>query len=210
MPVNHASYDDIAECYDSYLRENPIYHEIVLPNLLELAGAIDGQTICDLACGQGWIARELARRGAQVTGVDLAEQLLVLARRSEEEDPLGIEYLQDDAQNAQTLTEASFDGTVCILALMTIPDLEAVFRTVRRILKPGGWFVFTITHPCFETPPAGWLRTEGGSSSHSDAGEASHGIPPPSCCAYQREHGFTGWATWTSIEAAWRGTNLSL
>jgi ubiquinone/menaquinone biosynthesis C-methylase UbiE len=162
MPVNHASYDDIAEWYDSYLRENPIYHEIVLPNLLELAGEMDGQTICDLACGQGWIARALARRGAQVTGVDLAEQLLVLARRYEEREPLGIEYLQDDAQRAQTLTEASFDGTTCILALMTIPDLEAVFRTVRRILKPGGWFVFAITHPCFETPHAGWLRTDEG------------------------------------------------
>jgi ubiquinone/menaquinone biosynthesis C-methylase UbiE len=162
MPVNHASYDDIAQWYDSYLRENPIYHEIVLPTLLELAGEVNGQTICDLACGQGWIARELARRGAQVTGVDLADQLLVLARRYEEREPLGIEYLQDDAQSAQTLAEASFDGTTCILALMTIPDLGAVFRTVRRILKPGGWFVFAITHPCFETPHAGWLSTDEG------------------------------------------------
>ena len=97
-----------------------------------------------------------------MTGVDLAEQLLVLARRYEEREPLGIEYLQDDAQSPQTLTEASFDGTTCILALMTIPDLGAVFHTVRRILKPGGWFVFAITHPCFETPHAGWLSTDEG------------------------------------------------
>jgi 2-polyprenyl-3-methyl-5-hydroxy-6-metoxy-1,4-benzoquinol methylase len=93
MPVNHASYDDIS------LRENPIYHEIVLPNLFELVGEKHGQTICDLACGQGWIARELARRGAHVTRVDLAQQLLALARRYEEQDPLGIEYLQDDIQS---------------------------------------------------------------------------------------------------------------
>jgi 2-polyprenyl-3-methyl-5-hydroxy-6-metoxy-1,4-benzoquinol methylase len=93
MPVNHASYDDIAEWYDIYLQENPIYHEIVLPNLLELAGETRGQTICDLACGQSWIARELARRGAHVTGVDLAEPLLALARRYEERDPLGIASL---------------------------------------------------------------------------------------------------------------------
>jgi ubiquinone/menaquinone biosynthesis C-methylase UbiE len=162
MPVNHASYDDIAEWYDSYLRENPIYHEIVLPTLLELIGEVHGQTICDLACGQGWIARELARRGAHVTGVDLARQLLTLARRSEEQDPLGIEYFQDNAQSAQTQASASFDGTICILALMNIPDVGAVFRTVRRILKPGGWFVFAITHPCFETPHAAWMRTDEG------------------------------------------------
>ncbi len=72
--MNHASYDDIAQWYDSYLRENPIYHELVLPTLLELVGEVAGQTICDLACGQGWIARALARRGARVTGVDLAER----------------------------------------------------------------------------------------------------------------------------------------
>ena len=162
MPVNHASYDDIAEWYDIYLRENPIYHEIVLPHLLELVGEVHWKTICDLACGQGWIARELAQRGAHVTGVDLAEHLLALARRYEEWDPLGIEYLQDDAQSAHTLTEAGFDGTTCILALMNIPDVGAVFRTVRRILKPGGWFVFAITHPCFETPHAGLMETDEG------------------------------------------------
>jgi ubiquinone/menaquinone biosynthesis C-methylase UbiE len=97
-----------------------------------------------------------------MTGVDLAEQLLALARRSEERDPLGIEYLQDDAQSAQTQASASYDGTTCLLALMNIPDLGAVFRTVRRILKPGGWFVFAITHPCLETPHSGWMSTDEG------------------------------------------------
>ncbi len=43
------------------------------------------------------------------------------------------------------------------MALINIPDLQAVFQTVRRILKPGGWFVFAITHPCFETPHAQWI-----------------------------------------------------
>ena len=83
----------------------------MLPTLLELVGEVNGQTICDLACGQGCIARALARRGARVTGVDLAEQMVVLARRSEEPEPLGIAYLQDVAQSAHTLPEASFDGT---------------------------------------------------------------------------------------------------
>jgi len=168
--VDHASYNDIAEWYDSYLRENPIYHEIVLPNLLELVGEVHGQTICDLACGQGWIARELARRGAHVRGVDLAENLLELARLYEEREPLGIEYLQDDAQSAYTQASASFDGATCILALMNIPDVEAAFRTVRRILKPGGWFVFAITHPCFETPHAGWITTDEGTVARTVGG----------------------------------------
>jgi ubiquinone/menaquinone biosynthesis C-methylase UbiE len=170
MPVNQAPYDDIAEWYDRYLRENPIYQDVVLPTLLELVGEVQGQAICDLACGQGWIARELARRGARVTGVDVAEQLLALARRYEAQEPLGIEYVQDDAQHARTLANASFDGATCVLALMNIPDLPAVFHTARRLLQPGGWLVFAITHPCFETPHAGWMTTDEGTLVRTVAG----------------------------------------
>src|SRR2546429_7169838 len=108
--MSHASYNDIAEWYDQYLRESPMYRGVFLPQFWELVGDVGGQAICDLACGQGWIARELARRGAQVTGVDLAENLLALARRAEEQEPLGIVYLQGDAQNPVVFPSSSFDG----------------------------------------------------------------------------------------------------
>jgi ubiquinone/menaquinone biosynthesis C-methylase UbiE len=155
--MGSASYNDIAGWYDTYLRENPFYAEIVLPNVVALAGNVQGQRMCDLACGQGWIARELARRGAHVTGIDLAENMLEIARRHEKHAPLGIEYVQGDAQSALELTDGSFDGCICVMALMNLDDLPQVFQTVHRILKPGGWFVFAITHPCFQTPGAHWI-----------------------------------------------------
>jgi 2-polyprenyl-3-methyl-5-hydroxy-6-metoxy-1,4-benzoquinol methylase len=154
----NAPYNDIAAWYDQYLQEQPIYEDVVLPTLLSLVGSVQGQAICDLACGQGWFARELARRGAQVTGVDLAEQQIALARQYEDQEPLGIAYSVDDVQVAVSLTDGSFDGSICILALMDIPDIEAVFRTCRRILKPGGGLVFAITHPCFTGPDAQWME----------------------------------------------------
>lgn len=160
--MNQASYNDIADWYDSYLRENSIYHDVVLPCLLELAGDVEGHSICDLACGQGWFARELAKQGARVRGIDLANCLLTLARQYEEQDPQGIIYQQDDAQSACSLPHSTFDGVVCVLALMDIPDLEAVFQTARRILKPGGWLIFAITHPCFEVPHAQWFTIDDG------------------------------------------------
>src|SRR6266571_172531 len=83
--MTQASYNDIAEWYDQFLRERPVYREVILPNLLALVGEVEGEVICDLACGQGWVARELARRGAQVTGLDLAPNLLAHAQRSEEQ-----------------------------------------------------------------------------------------------------------------------------
>ena len=152
--MGEASYDDIADWYDQFLQERPVYFEVILPNVLELVGKVAGENICDLACGQGWVARELARRGAQVTGIDLSPRLLALARRYEEQEALGILYFQGDAQHIELLSDGSFTGCVCVLALTNIPDLQGVFQTVRQILKPAGWFVFAIPHPCFETPHA--------------------------------------------------------
>src|SRR5712691_5345545 len=120
--MTEASYNDIAEWYDQFLRERPVYYEVILPNLLALVGEIQGEDICDLACGQGWVARELAQRGAQVTGLDLAPNLLALARRYEEQEPLGIVYLQGDAQCADLLNNSRFTGCVCVMALTNIPD----------------------------------------------------------------------------------------
>jgi ubiquinone/menaquinone biosynthesis C-methylase UbiE len=154
--LTRTSYNDIAEWYDQYLQERPIYSEVILPNILELVGSVDGQAICDLACGQGWVARELARRGARVIGLDAAPNMLALARSYEEMEPLGIEYVEGDAQQAEQLGERQFNGCVCVMALINIPDVRATFRGVARILQPEGWFVFVITHPCFETPHAHW------------------------------------------------------
>jgi len=152
-----ASYNDIAQWYDQFLRDRPVYTEVILPNLLSLIGKFEGEVICDLACGQGWVARELARRGAQVIGLDLSPNLLVLAHDYEEQEPLGITYVQGDAQSADPLSNNQLTGCVCNMALINIPDLQATIQKVRRILKPGGWFVFAITHPCFETPYAQWI-----------------------------------------------------
>jgi ubiquinone/menaquinone biosynthesis C-methylase UbiE len=156
--TDNATYNDIAEWYDRYLDERPIYYEVLRPSVLDLAGGLQGTAVCDLACGQGWVARDLARRGARVTGLDLAHNLLALARRYEEQEPLGIVYLEGDAQYGDPLPDGGFSGCVCIMALTNIPDLAAVFGTVRRILVPGGWLVFAIPHPCFDTPDAVWTE----------------------------------------------------
>jgi SAM-dependent methyltransferase len=83
--------------------------------------------------------------------------MLALARRYEELEPLGIGYVEGDAQQAEQLGERQFSGCVCVMALINIPDVRATFRSVARILRPGGWFVFAIPHPCFQTPHAEWI-----------------------------------------------------
>ena len=141
-------YDAIATWYDESIRRGGSLHDFVLPELFELMGYIRGSTICDLACGQGVLSRRLAGQGTYVVGVDLSAELLQIARREEHDDPLGITYLHDDAQQLHRLADATFDGVVCTLALMDIVDLAQAATTIWRILRPGGWFVFTLLHPC--------------------------------------------------------------
>jgi ubiquinone/menaquinone biosynthesis C-methylase UbiE len=62
---------------------------------------------------------------------------------------LGVAYVQGDAQDLAPLGDASFDGVVCRMALMDIPQLAPTIRAVARVLRDGGWFVFSIVHPCF-------------------------------------------------------------
>ena len=110
-----------------------------------------------LACGWGPLSRDLAERGAVVTGVELSEPLLELARAVESDQPQGIRYLYGDASTLTWWDHDFFDGVVCNMALMDIDDLGAAAATIRDVLRPGGWFNISLLHPCFpgEATPDG-------------------------------------------------------
>lgn len=162
-----AAYDQVAELYDGWYAGRPMLDD---PVTIELLGDVSGLRVLDLACGQGWTARWLAAHGAHVVGLDISSRLLDIARRHEREAPLGIAYVRADAQGAGTLVGEKFDGVLCNGALMDIEGLDPTVAGVARVLRPGGWFVFSITHPCFKAPRAGelvdhvdqsWRRTVG-------------------------------------------------
>ncbi|TCN41891.1 methyltransferase family protein [Kribbella orskensis] len=127
------------------------------PTFDGLVGDVRGQRVAAVACGQGRDARRLADLGAEVVGIDASESLLAHARRFEQETPRGIEYVHGDAHDLRRLPDASFDGVVCHMALMDIPELEPALRSIARILVPGGWFVASIVHPCYKPPAHGEL-----------------------------------------------------
>lgn len=154
-----ARYDAIAEWYDASVMQGGSFFQRAL---LDLTGAVEHKLLCDLACGQGVVARALARRGAHVTGIDLSARLLEIARRYEDAEPLGVRYRQGDAQSLATVADASFDGVACNLALMDIPDPAAVFRATHRVVRPGGWLIFSIVHPCFFPPDSLWITDDDG------------------------------------------------
>ena len=156
-----ARYDEVADWFDDLVRGWSDGLEPVASAVLELAGDLADRRVCDLGCGQGQLARQMAGLGAAVVGVDISEQLLQIAERDEAAEPLGIEYVNDDASELSSLANGSFDGVVCNWSLLDIDDLEACFRAVERILRPGGWLVFSITHPCFLTRDYAWKSERG-------------------------------------------------
>lgn len=141
-----AAYDEVADAYSRALDPDGV--GLVDPVLTELVGDVSGKDVLSLACGQGQDARLLASLGASVTGVDVSVEMLRYARRHEADDPRGISYLRGDAHDL-TFLDRRFDGVVCHMALMDIPGLARTLASVAGVLGAGGWFVFSIVHPCY-------------------------------------------------------------
>jgi len=113
-----------------------------------------GEIVLDLACGNGHYSRRMAEAGAQVVAFDASQTFIKRARQRSEGLGDKIEYHVIDATDeAQLLTlgENRFDAAVCTMALMDISDIEPLFGALKRLLKAGGRFVFSVTHPCFNS-----------------------------------------------------------
>ena len=106
------------------------------PALVDAASVRSGQSILDVACGTGIVAREAAdRQGGRgrVVGLDLNEAMLVVARRLRPD----IEWVQGDAANLP-FDEHTFDVVLCQSALMFFPDPVLALGEMARVVKPGG------------------------------------------------------------------------
>jgi SAM-dependent methyltransferase len=122
---------------------------LLTPALLQLLGDVEGKAILDAGCGQGYLARLLAKRGAQVTGIEPATPFMHYAVEREQVEPLGIRYIQTDLTTFSDSTQV-FDIVVANMVLMDIPDYHAALDACFTHLRPGGEFVCSLTHPCFE------------------------------------------------------------
>lgn len=112
--------------------------------VLALLGEVKGKRILDIGCGDGLFALELARKGAQVVGLDTSPS--VLSRGAHRAQALRLERAFFLHGNATTMALASsaFDLTVCNCVLEHIAADGEVLRDIYRVLKPGGKLVLTV------------------------------------------------------------------
>lgn len=103
------------------------------------APGLVGGEVLDAASGTGEVTRLLRRLGCRVTGVDLSERMVEIARAKHGDDP-GVQFIEGDAERL-TLPDQAFDGVICRNLVWTLTDPDAAFREWFRILKPGGTLV---------------------------------------------------------------------
>lgn len=159
VPRHKSVYDDHADWYAGIVQRRSLIHLQIIPQIMAFIGDISGQQVVDVACGEGVFTRELASKGALVTGVDLSLRLLAIAETTHHDSQPT--YIHDDARVLKKLPDASFDGATCIMAMMDIDDIDALLASVHRVTRPGAWLVVLITHPCFESPRARTERIDG-------------------------------------------------
>ena len=160
-----ACWEANAETWTRHARAGlDVYRDRVnTPAFLAMLPPIAGLHGLDVGCGEGGNTRELARRGARMTALDMSPTFLRHAREAEAADPLGIEYVHADAACVPFADEA-FDFATAFMSLMDMPDQAAALAEAFRVLRPGGFLQFSILHPCFVPPHRRVLREADGTT----------------------------------------------
>lgn len=160
-----ACWEANAETWTRHARAGlDVYRDRVnTPAFLAMLPPIAGLHGLDVGCGEGGNTRELARRGARMTALDMSPTFLRHAREAEIAEPLGIEYVHADAA-CPPFTDEAFDFATAFMSLMDMPDQAAALAEAFRVLRPGGFLQFSILHPCFVPPHRRVLREADGTT----------------------------------------------
>ena len=115
-----------------------INKEVLLtPVILEMLGRVADKNILDAGCGEGFLNRLMAERGALVTAVDYSARLLEIARERTA-DGLQVEYLHANLEHLDMLNDDTFDTVVSCVVIQGVPDYQAATKEMYRVLQLGG------------------------------------------------------------------------
>ena len=103
---------------------------------------LEGRTVLDVACGAGILSESLAREGALVTGIDMAEAVLKAADLHARSNNLSIRYHQSTVEQWALTHAGQYDMVTCMELLEHVPDPSSIVRTCSRLVKPGGSVIF--------------------------------------------------------------------
>ena len=108
-----------------------------------IGGSLQGKKIIDVGCGGGILAESMAALGAHVTGIDLAQKSLTVARLHSLESGIKVDYKLIAAEEMAALEAEQYDVVTCMEMLEHVPDPASVVRACARLAKPGGQLFFS-------------------------------------------------------------------
>ncbi len=160
---DNTGWGEVAFWYDDFVETGSNYQkEVILPDILSILSIKNGDKVLDLACGQGFFARALRDAGARVIGVDLAKELIDIAKNYEKAKKIGgptsdfqadkIEYFTAPSHKMDFIPSESIDKVTLILALQNIEKVGETLNECQRVLRSGGSLVMVLNHPVFRIP----------------------------------------------------------
>ena len=149
-------WNHIADHWDRAIADgNDFQKTLIIPTTDRLLNPRPGQCILDACCGNGNYARRLGRNGCEVIAFDGSHRLIELAGRRHRAEHGRVRYhVADACVEAEVLAvigQRHLDAAVCSMALMDLPVLQPLLSAVRRSLRPGAPFVFSVAHPAFHS-----------------------------------------------------------
>ena len=151
-----AAWNSNASFWDERMGEgNDFVNMLIWPAVERMLPVTPGMQVLDVACGNGLTSRRLAEQGASVTGIDFSSEMIAIARRRSAAYGGRIAYQVIDATNEHALLalgERCFDAALSNMALFDMAEIDPLFRSLARLLRPGGVFIFSLMHPCFNNP----------------------------------------------------------
>lgn len=144
-PQEIAKFEALAErWWDTNSEFRPL-HEInpLRLNYIDERVSLPGKTVIDIGCGGGLVSEGMARRGANVTGIDLGEAPLAVARLHAEKEGVDVEYLNIPAEQIAAERAGQYDAVTCLEMLEHVPDPASVIAACAQLVKPGGQVFFS-------------------------------------------------------------------
>jgi 2-polyprenyl-3-methyl-5-hydroxy-6-metoxy-1,4-benzoquinol methylase len=141
-----ADYDKFAKQYSDSMGENgdEVHNTQIDPYIYKIIGDVNGKVICDLGCGNGYMARYFYKNGAEVFASDVSKELVSIAK--EKSKGLNIHYQVHSAEELDNYKDKTFDAVVMNMSIHHIKDSNRLFSGVSRILKDKGIFAFSTNH----------------------------------------------------------------
>lgn len=154
-PTEIAKFEQLASRWWDKGGEFKPLHEInpLRANYIDGHASVAGKKLLDVGCGGGILAEAMAQRGAEVTGIDMGQAPLNVAKLHALESGVEVNYRHITAEDLAEEMPGSFDIVTCLEMLEHVPDPSSVIRACAKLVKPGGYLFFSTINRTAK----GWL-----------------------------------------------------